>query len=57
MKKNSFIFLIIIYFFSLNNVYALDPEVFVQSTVNRASKVLSEEISKEKKNVEIKTNS
>ncbi len=54
MKKNSFIFLIIIYFFSLNNVYALDPEVFVQSTVNRASKVLSEEISKEKKMLKLK---
>tara|TARA_B100001057_G_scaffold479659_1_gene551575 strand:+ start:928 stop:1518 length:591 start_codon:yes stop_codon:yes gene_type:complete len=49
MKKNSLIFLIIIYFFNLNNVYAIDPEVFVQSTVNRASKVLSEEISKDQK--------
>ena len=31
------------------NVNAIEPDVFVQSTVNRASKVLSEEISKKDK--------
>ena len=40
----SFIFLITIYFFNLSNLYAIDPEIFVQSTVNRASKILSKEI-------------
>ena len=44
-------FVIIFFLFSLNftNVYSVEPDIFVQSTVNRASKVLSEDISKEKK--------
>ena len=50
MRIKSIIFLITIYFLNINNLYAIDPEVFVQSTVNRASKILSEEITKEKKN-------
>ena len=33
----------------INNVAALEADVFVQSTVNRASKLLSENISKEEK--------
>jgi phospholipid transport system substrate-binding protein len=47
MKK----FLIIILFFNLSYTYAysIEPEVFVQSTVNRASQVLSKNISKEEK--------
>ncbi len=35
--------------FILNNALAIEPDVFVQSTVNRASELLSEDISKEKK--------
>ena len=35
-------------------MFALDPEIFVQSTVNRASNILSQEISKEKKMQELK---
>ncbi len=53
MKIKSLIFLIFIYFLSFANLYAIDPEVFVQSTVNRASKILSEDISKEKKMTEL----
>ena len=45
--------LILIYFLNLTNLYATDPEIFVQSTVNRASKVLTEEISLEKKMIEL----
>ena len=41
--------IIFIYFLNLNNVYALEPEVFVQSTVNKASQILSKNISKEEK--------
>ena len=37
-----------------SNVLAIEPDVFVQSTVNRASKLLSENISKEKKIEELK---
>ncbi len=35
--------------FFINNSIALEPDIFVQSTVNRASKLLSEDISKEEK--------
>ncbi len=49
MKKKILLFLVLTLFFNIQNVNAVSPEVFVQSTVNRASKVLSEEISKEEK--------
>ncbi len=47
MKK---IFLILL-LFSINtsNVYSIEPDVFIQSTVNRASQILSKNISKEEK--------
>ena len=43
--------LIIIFILSTltNNSFSIEPEIFVQSTVNRASKLLSENISKEEK--------
>ena len=48
MKKKLFIFLII--FFSLtSNSFSIEPDIFVQSTVNRASKLLGEDISKVEK--------
>ena len=49
MKNKKFILLLIIYFFTTVNLYSIEPDIFVQSTVNRASKVLSEDISKEEK--------
>ena len=52
-KKKPFILLILIFFFYHGSVFAIDPEVFVQSTVNRASKILTEEISKEQKMKEL----
>ena len=53
MKK----ILIIILLFSLNStiVYSLEADVFVQSTVNRASQVLSKNISKEEKINQLKS--
>ena len=47
MKK----FLIIVLFFNLSNThaYSIEPQKFVQSTVNKASQVLSKNISKEEK--------
>ena len=39
----------------INNVIALEADIFVQSTVNRASKLLSENISKEEKIEKLKT--
>jgi len=53
MKIKSYLVFIILYLFSASNLYAIDPEIFVQSTVNRASKILSEDISKEKKMLEL----
>ncbi len=46
-KKTFLIFLL--YILSLNNAHSLEPDVFVQSTVNRASQILSENLSKEEK--------
>ena len=54
MKKSKFFFIIFIFFSSVVNLYAIEPDVFVQSTVNRASKILSENISKDKKINELK---
>ena len=47
MKK--FLTLIFLLNFSFNNAYSIQPDVFVQSTVNRASEILSKNISKEQK--------
>ncbi len=47
MKK---IFLILLLFcINTSNVYSIEPDVFIQSTVNRASQILSKNISKEEK--------
>tara|TARA_B100000287_G_C20554720_1_gene749931 strand:- start:51 stop:641 length:591 start_codon:yes stop_codon:yes gene_type:complete len=53
MKIKSFLLIIFIYLIGINNLHAMDPEVFVQSTVNRASKILGEDISKDKKMLEL----
>ena len=48
MKKNLLIFLVI--FFSTTSLtFSIEPDIFVQSTVNRASKLLGEDISKNEK--------
>ena len=48
MKKKLFILLII--FFSISSFsFSIEPDIFVQSTVNRASKLLGENISKDEK--------
>ncbi len=49
MKINKYLFIFLFYILSVNNLYSIEPDIFVQSTVNRASKVLSENISKESK--------
>ena len=53
MKK----FLILFFILGLNHnsVYSIEPDIFVQSTVNRASQVLSKSISKEQKILELKS--
>tara|TARA_B100001121_G_scaffold296614_1_gene302165 strand:- start:50 stop:646 length:597 start_codon:yes stop_codon:yes gene_type:complete len=52
-KKTRYILFIFIYLSFSSVALALDPEIFVQSTVNRASKILSEEISKKEKMQEL----
>ena len=48
MKKKLFAFLIA--FFSISSIsFSIEPDVFIQSTVNRASKLLGEDISKDEK--------
>ena len=47
MKK--FFTLIILLNFCFNNANSIEPDVFVQSTVNKASQILSKNISKEEK--------
>ena len=49
MKINKIFIIILFYFFSNNHLYSIEPDVFVQSTVNRASKTLSENLTKDEK--------
>ena len=51
--KNIAIFFVI-YTISFDNAFSMQADVFVQSTVNRASKILSKDISKSEKIVELK---
>ena len=48
MKKNLLI-LLIIFLSTSYSAFSIEPDIFVQSTVNRASKLLSEDISKDEK--------
>ena len=49
MKIKKLFLFITIYFLSLNNLFAMEPDIFVQSTVNRASSILSNNITKDDK--------
>ena len=48
-KFLTFISFIIINFTNVSNSYSIEPDVFVQSTVNRASQVLNDNLSKDQK--------
>ena len=54
MKKKIFIISVFLYFLNLISLYAIEPDIFVQSTVNRASKILSSDTSKEQKMSDLK---
>ena len=54
MKKKNLILIVLLYFLSLINVEAIEADIFVQSTVNRASALLSKDISKNDKIEELK---
>ena len=49
MKIKRFIIIILLCIFGLSNSLAIEPDVFVQSTINRATDVLSKDSSKEEK--------
>ena len=49
MKKIFLSFVFFIFFSNINFAFSLEPDAFVQSTVNRASKVLSDNLSKQEK--------
>ena len=49
MNKRKIILIIFLYFLTLSNSFSIEADVFVQSTVNRASKILSENLSKDEK--------
>ena len=53
MKIKKILLTILIYSLIWGNSFAVEPDIFVQSTVNRASKILSDNISKEKKILEL----
>ena len=53
MKK--ILFILFLFNLHFSNVYSIEPDVFVQSTVNRASMILSKNISKEEKINELKS--
>ena len=53
MKKILLILLLVT--INSSNVYSIEPDVFIQSTVNRASQILSKNISKEEKINQLKS--
>ncbi len=54
MKSNNFFKIYFIFFLLSFSVQAIEPDIFVQSTVNRASKILGENLSKDQKIKELK---
>ena len=55
MKIKKILIILLLLNINTNIVYSIEPDVFVQSTVNRASQILSENISKEEKINKLKT--
>ena len=53
VKNSNFLFFLVFFLFLTNVSQAIEPDVFVQSTVNRASQTLSKDISKEEKMLEL----
>ena len=47
--------ILLLFIINISNVYSIEPDVYVQSTVNRASQILSKNISKEEKINQLKS--
>ena len=54
MKIKKYLIVFLLYFLNINALHSIEPEIFVQSTVNRASEILSKDISKDDKMNELK---
>jgi len=53
-KISTFLIFLIISFSNITNAYSTEPDIFVQSTVNRASEALNNKFSKEEKILKLK---
>ena len=53
-KILTFLIFLIISFSNITNAYSIEPDIFVQSTVNRASEALNNKFSKEEKILKLK---
>jgi len=53
-KILTYLILLIIPFLNITKVYSIEPDIFVQSTVNRASEALNNKFSKEEKILKLK---
>ena len=53
MKK--IVLILLLFILNVINVHSIEPDIFVQSTVNRASQILSENISKKEKIDQLKS--
>jgi phospholipid transport system substrate-binding protein len=53
-KTTTFLIFLVIFFSSITKVYSIEPDIFVQSTVNRASEALNNKFSKEEKIAKLK---
>ena len=49
MKIKKIFIILLLFNINFNDAYSISPDVFIQSTVNRASQILSENLSKEEK--------
>ena len=53
VKNSNFLLFLVFFLFLTNLSQAIEPDIFVQSTVNRASQTLSKDISKKEKMLEL----
>ena len=53
-KITIFLIFLVIFFSNIAKVYSIEPDIFVQSTVNRASEALNDKFSKEEKIAKLK---
>ncbi len=55
MSKKKLLIFLILFFLTTAKSFSIEPDIFVQSTVNRASKLLAENISKDQKIEKLKS--